>query len=180
MSIIRFDNVDVIFSKDPREALKLLDQGMSRNEILKKTGQIVGVEKASLDIEKGVTRIEFAGEHPPELEVSDPFVACLHVRGNGIHGLGVLFVDRHRQQIGAVGQAGHQQSGDTSDQQKQHTLDRVSLPDFFSRGTQPDGSACRPDRQRHYLHQPVARLSPDRTPVKSGNQFTDSEHHQDR
>ena len=25
MSIIRFDNVDVIFSKDPREALKLLD-----------------------------------------------------------------------------------------------------------------------------------------------------------
>jgi len=53
MSIIRFDNVDVIFSKDPREALKLLDQGMHRNEILKKTGQIVGVEKASLDIEKG-------------------------------------------------------------------------------------------------------------------------------
>ena len=53
MSIIRFDKVDVIFSKDPREALKLLDQGMSRNEILKKTGQIVGVEKASLDIEKG-------------------------------------------------------------------------------------------------------------------------------
>ncbi|WP_339469732.1 choline ABC transporter ATP-binding protein [Pseudomonas sp. EL_65y_Pfl1_R83] len=53
MSIIRFDNVDVIFSKDPREALNLLDQGMSRNEILKKTGQIVGVENASLDVEKG-------------------------------------------------------------------------------------------------------------------------------
>ena len=53
MSIIRFEDVDVIFSKDPREALKLLDQGMTRNEILKKTGQIVGVEKASLDIEKG-------------------------------------------------------------------------------------------------------------------------------
>src|SRR3990167_7898952 len=53
MSIIRFEDVDVIFSKDPREALKLLDQGMIRNEILKKTGQIVGVEKASLDVEKG-------------------------------------------------------------------------------------------------------------------------------
>jgi len=53
MSIIRFEDVDVIFSKDPREALKLLDQGMTRNEILKKTGQIVGVEKASLDVEKG-------------------------------------------------------------------------------------------------------------------------------
>ena len=49
----RFDNVDVIFTKDPREALKLLDQGLTRSEILKKTGQIVGVEKASLDINKG-------------------------------------------------------------------------------------------------------------------------------
>ena len=53
MSIIRFDNVDVIFAKDPRAALGLLDQGLSRDQILKKTGQIVGVEKASLDIEKG-------------------------------------------------------------------------------------------------------------------------------
>jgi len=53
MSIIRFEDVDVIFTKDPREALKLLDQGLTRSEILKKTGQIVGVEKASLDIEKG-------------------------------------------------------------------------------------------------------------------------------
>lgn len=53
MSIIRFDKVDVIFAKDPRAALGLLDEGLSRNEILKKTGQIVGVEKASLDIDKG-------------------------------------------------------------------------------------------------------------------------------
>ena len=53
MSIVRFDNVDVIFAKDPRAALGLLDQGMSRDQILKKTGQIVGVEKASLDIDKG-------------------------------------------------------------------------------------------------------------------------------
>nr|WP_314582006.1 choline ABC transporter ATP-binding protein [uncultured Pseudomonas sp.] len=53
MSIIKFDQVDVVFSKDPREALKLLDQGLARPEILKKTGQIVGVEKASLEINKG-------------------------------------------------------------------------------------------------------------------------------
>lgn len=53
MSIIRFENVDVIFSRDPREALRLLDQGLDRAQILKKTGQIVGVEKASLSIEKG-------------------------------------------------------------------------------------------------------------------------------
>lgn len=36
MSIIRFDEVDVIFAKDPRAALNLLDQGLSRDEILKK------------------------------------------------------------------------------------------------------------------------------------------------
>ncbi|MFP3516477.1 choline ABC transporter ATP-binding protein [Pseudomonas sp. SIMBA_077] len=53
MSIIRFDKVDVIFAKKPREALRLLDEGLSRDQILKKTGQIVGVEKASLDIDKG-------------------------------------------------------------------------------------------------------------------------------
>ena len=33
MSIIRFEDVDVIFTKDPREALKLLDQGLTRSEI---------------------------------------------------------------------------------------------------------------------------------------------------
>lgn len=53
MSIIRFDKVDVIFSKSPREALSLLDQGFTREQILKKTGLVVGVEKASLDINKG-------------------------------------------------------------------------------------------------------------------------------
>ena len=53
MSIIRFDKVDVSFAKKPREALRLLDEGLSRDQILKKTGQIVGVEKASLDIDKG-------------------------------------------------------------------------------------------------------------------------------
>ncbi|MEN0105459.1 MAG: choline ABC transporter ATP-binding protein [Pseudomonas sp.] len=53
MSMIRFDNVDVIFSKYPKEALALLDQGLTRDQILKKTGLVVGVEKASLDIERG-------------------------------------------------------------------------------------------------------------------------------
>ncbi|MGY4533695.1 glycine betaine/proline transport system ATP-binding protein [Pseudomonas sp. TE3786] len=53
MSMIRFENVDVIFSKYPKEALALLDQGLTRDQILKKTGLVVGVEKASLDIERG-------------------------------------------------------------------------------------------------------------------------------
>ncbi|PYC27857.1 choline ABC transporter ATP-binding protein [Pseudomonas mosselii] len=53
MSIIRFEDVDVIFSSKPREALSLLDQGKTREQILKQTGLVVGVEKANLDINKG-------------------------------------------------------------------------------------------------------------------------------
>ena len=53
MSIIRFEDVDVIFSNKPREALSLLDQGQTREQILKQTGLVVGVEKANLDINKG-------------------------------------------------------------------------------------------------------------------------------
>ena len=53
MSIIRFEDVDVIFSNRPKAALDLLDKGFSRPEILQQTGLIVGVEKASLSIEKG-------------------------------------------------------------------------------------------------------------------------------
>ncbi|CAI8876820.1 Glycine betaine transport ATP-binding protein OpuAA [Pseudomonas jessenii] len=53
MSIIRFEDVDVIFSNRPKHALELLDQGLSRPEILKSTGLVVGVEKANLEINKG-------------------------------------------------------------------------------------------------------------------------------
>ncbi|HGM5583475.1 TPA: choline ABC transporter ATP-binding protein [Pseudomonas putida] len=53
MSIIRFEDVDVIFSSKPREALALLDEGKTREQILKQTGLVVGVEKANLDIQKG-------------------------------------------------------------------------------------------------------------------------------
>ncbi|HEN8713238.1 TPA: choline ABC transporter ATP-binding protein [Pseudomonas putida] len=53
MSIIRFEDVDVIFSNKPREALALLDQGKTREQILKQAGLVVGVEKANLDINKG-------------------------------------------------------------------------------------------------------------------------------
>lgn len=53
MSIIRFEDVDVVFSKHPKEALKLLDEGLSRPEILKRTGHVVGVEKANLEVNKG-------------------------------------------------------------------------------------------------------------------------------
>ncbi len=53
MSIIRFEDVDVIFSNRPKPALDLLDQGFSRPDIFQKTSLIVGVEKANLEINKG-------------------------------------------------------------------------------------------------------------------------------
>ncbi|MBC3375030.1 choline ABC transporter ATP-binding protein [Pseudomonas sp. SWRI92] len=53
MSIIRFEDVDVIFAARPKPALDLLDKGFSRPEILQQTGLIVGVEKANLEINKG-------------------------------------------------------------------------------------------------------------------------------
>lgn len=53
MSIIRFEDVDVIFSNRPKSALELLDKGLSRPEILKQTGLVVGVENANLEINKG-------------------------------------------------------------------------------------------------------------------------------
>ncbi|TWI56505.1 glycine betaine/proline transport system ATP-binding protein [Pseudomonas duriflava] len=53
MSAIRFENVDVIFGKQSKQALELLDKGLGRAEIFKQTGQVLGVENACLEIQKG-------------------------------------------------------------------------------------------------------------------------------
>jgi glycine betaine/proline transport system ATP-binding protein len=53
MSLIKIQDVDVVFSDSPQPALDLLDQGLSRDEIFKKTGLIVGVQKANLTVERG-------------------------------------------------------------------------------------------------------------------------------
>ena len=53
MTAIRFDHVDVIFGTHTKEALKLLDQGLGRAEILKRPGQVLGVEDACLDVNRG-------------------------------------------------------------------------------------------------------------------------------
>ncbi len=50
---ISFDHVDVIFGKGETEALALLDAGASRDEIIEKTGAIVGVADATIDIHEG-------------------------------------------------------------------------------------------------------------------------------
>lgn len=51
--MIEFKNVDVVFGKKPERAIPLLDQGMSRNDILDTTGLTAGVRNASLSVAKG-------------------------------------------------------------------------------------------------------------------------------
>jgi len=51
--MIEFKNVDVVFGKQPVRAIQLLDQGMSRSDILDKTGLTVAVRNASLSVAKG-------------------------------------------------------------------------------------------------------------------------------
>ena len=51
--IVKFDNVDIVFGDRPQTALPLIDEGKTRTEIQEATGQILGVAKCSLEIEKG-------------------------------------------------------------------------------------------------------------------------------
>src|SRR3954454_19131356 len=53
MSAGAFDAVDIVFGAQPRKALPLLDRGLSRDEILAETGQVLGVAGATLGVERG-------------------------------------------------------------------------------------------------------------------------------
>lgn len=53
MSIIEFKNVDIVFGDNPKLALPLVDEGKSRSEILKATGNVLGAANANLAVEKG-------------------------------------------------------------------------------------------------------------------------------
>src|SRR3546814_250359 len=50
---VEFQNVDIIFGKEPQKALALLDGGATRDDILAATNNVVGVAGASLAIEEG-------------------------------------------------------------------------------------------------------------------------------
>jgi glycine betaine/proline transport system ATP-binding protein len=51
--VVRFKDVDIVFGADPRSVLPLIDQGMTRAEISRGTGHIVGVKHATLDVREG-------------------------------------------------------------------------------------------------------------------------------
>ena len=50
---VSFRNVDIVFGERAAEALPLLDAGASRADILKRTGAVLGVAGATLDVEEG-------------------------------------------------------------------------------------------------------------------------------
>lgn len=50
---VEFNKVNIVFGDAPGKALPLMDQGLSRSEIQKATGQILGVHDCSLTVARG-------------------------------------------------------------------------------------------------------------------------------
>ncbi len=50
---VEFDNVSIVFGDDAQSALPLMDKGLERAEIQKKTGQILGVHDCSISVLEG-------------------------------------------------------------------------------------------------------------------------------
>ncbi|SDQ86242.1 glycine betaine/proline transport system ATP-binding protein [Virgibacillus subterraneus] len=53
MPVIDVKGLSKVFGRNPKQALKLLDEGVSKDEILKKTGNTVGVNRATFSVEEG-------------------------------------------------------------------------------------------------------------------------------
>jgi glycine betaine/proline transport system ATP-binding protein len=53
MSAVAFEQLDIVFGKRWREALALIDQGKTRDEILAATGAVLGAAGINLAVEKG-------------------------------------------------------------------------------------------------------------------------------
>ena len=50
---IKVDNLTKVFGNKPEKGLELLKEGLSKNQIMEKTGLAVGVNKASFEVEEG-------------------------------------------------------------------------------------------------------------------------------
>ncbi|TCK02620.1 choline ABC transporter ATP-binding protein [Marinobacterium mangrovicola] len=53
MAAVEIKDLDVVFGNNQAQTLSLIDQGLSRQEILEKTGDVVGVQGASLSVNEG-------------------------------------------------------------------------------------------------------------------------------
>jgi glycine betaine/proline transport system ATP-binding protein len=53
MAVVEFRNVDIVFGDRTKAALRLIDEGADRDEILKKTGAVLGAAGVNLAVERG-------------------------------------------------------------------------------------------------------------------------------
>lgn len=53
MPVIKVEGLSKIFGKNVKQSLKLLDEGVSKDEILRQTGDTVGVNRVSFEVEQG-------------------------------------------------------------------------------------------------------------------------------
>ncbi|RSL35176.1 glycine betaine/L-proline ABC transporter ATP-binding protein [Salibacterium salarium] len=53
MPVIKVEDLSKVFGRNPERALKLLDEHKSKEEILNQTGNTVGVNRASFEVEEG-------------------------------------------------------------------------------------------------------------------------------
>lgn len=53
MHVIEVNNLSKVFGRNPKQAMKLLEDGLSKDEILEKTGHTVGVNRASFSVNEG-------------------------------------------------------------------------------------------------------------------------------
>lgn len=53
MAAVEIKNLDVVFGNNQAQTLSLIDQGLSRQEIIEKTGDVVGVQGATLSVNEG-------------------------------------------------------------------------------------------------------------------------------
>src|SRR5688500_9524839 len=51
--VVSFRHVDILFGRDAKAGLELLDKGATRNDILKNTGLVLGCADATLDVGEG-------------------------------------------------------------------------------------------------------------------------------
>ena len=62
--ILSIRNVFKVFGEDPDTAMKMLDNGATKDEIFEKTGQTVGVFDASFSVKKAKSSSSWASPAP--------------------------------------------------------------------------------------------------------------------
>ena len=53
MAAISIKNLDVVFGNNVQQSLKLLDQGKTRQQIIEESGDVIGVQNASIEVKSG-------------------------------------------------------------------------------------------------------------------------------